>query len=113
MPKCAICGARISRYVYDLSEYVYKREAKYFCGWGCMREYDRSRTKKPIAMQWHISDGEVATARGKYGRFTIKRGNNGFTAIYRAFDNSRKKIGIFKDLEEAQRKCENDTNWEM
>ena len=30
-------------YADDLGEYVYKRGAKYFCSWKCLRRYDKKR----------------------------------------------------------------------
>lgn len=45
---CANCGAKIERMYWD--EYVYKKDLhnnetahgiQYFCGWNCMREYEK------------------------------------------------------------------------
>lgn len=48
---CTQCGKTIRFGYYDLEQYVYKRgtprtsHTKYFCGYKCLREFDKARTK--------------------------------------------------------------------
>ena len=51
---CYMCGAKIDRMFWD--EYIYKadvapnrrksHEPVYFCGWNCMRKYEKEREEK-------------------------------------------------------------------
>ena len=49
---CQMCGARIERMYWD--EYVYKKDTThkgkdhvimYFCGWNCMRQYEKQEAE--------------------------------------------------------------------
>ena len=62
---CHVCGQRIERMYWD--EYIYtaqvtvdKRrkahETVYFCGWNCMRKYEKERDAKRHGKGRHNSD---------------------------------------------------------
>ena len=53
--KCYVCGTVIKRMYWD--EYIYKKnigkknKQVFFCGWNCMRQYEKRKRGKEAAWQ--------------------------------------------------------------
>lgn len=112
MKACAMCGKEFDLSVYDSKRYVYKRGRQYFCGWECLRKYDKSEIEKN-EMHFVAVNLTEWTAKGRFGKFTIKCfKRRGFWASYDGFPYKRKKLGWKKSLDEAIDACMDDENWE-
>ena len=60
---CAVCGKEVfipvvGYWVYKKMDYMDDKEMKYFCGWNCMRKYEKEyEEKKPKKQRRAVIDG--------------------------------------------------------
>lgn len=112
---CEECKGKIHTFQYNLDEYVYKRGEKYFCGWTCLRKWEKEHPKEeyPRFMEWQKVGKAKWIAMGKFGIFTIEQIDKEFKARYNSSTyNEQIRFKKTKDLEGSQALCEDNEYWE-
>lgn len=112
---CEECKENIHAFKFNLDEYVYKRGTKYFCGWACMRKWDKEHKQQNLLpfMWWEKTDEDRWDAQGKNGAFAIERIAKRYYATYKSSTyNTKLKFRPTNNLKDSKKICEQNEYWE-
>lgn len=112
---CEECKNKIKTFLYNMDEYVYRRGDKIFCGWTCLRKYEKKQKQElgTPCMEWEKTASNTWTAAGDNGMFTIERTGRIYKARYTSSKyNTKLKFRPTRKLSESQKLCEENEYWE-
>lgn len=111
---CEECKAKIHTFKFNMDEYVYKKGEKYFCGWHCLRKWERENRYQYLPyMEWQKTSQTKWMAMGNAGIFFIERIDGGYKASYNSSTyNTKIKFKKTRTLDESKSACEDNEYWE-